>query len=95
MRPCLRRARRPWQEGVSHRASWFRRSAAEPIVKVMFAVYAARIDRDQPLSGLELGERPAPEVRPGWSAVNVKAASSTITTSGHCGAWACPRTGCR
>ncbi|WP_030258858.1 zinc-binding dehydrogenase [Streptomyces violens] len=41
----------------------------------MFAAYAARIDRDDPLAGLELGERPAPEVRPGWTTVNVKAAS--------------------
>lgn len=41
----------------------------------MFAAYAARIDRDQPLDGLELGERPAPEPRPGWSTVTVKAAS--------------------
>ncbi|MFF4404352.1 zinc-binding dehydrogenase [Streptomyces sp. NPDC001262] len=41
----------------------------------MFAAYAARIDRDQPLNGLELGERPEPEVRPGWTTVTVKAAS--------------------
>ncbi|MFD7235019.1 zinc-binding dehydrogenase [Streptomyces syringium] len=41
----------------------------------MFAAYAARIDRDQPLSGLELGERPEPGPRPGWTTVNVKAAS--------------------
>ncbi|MBT2491282.1 zinc-binding dehydrogenase [Streptomyces sp. ISL-96] len=41
----------------------------------MFAAYAARIDRDHPLNGLELGERPAPEVKPGWTTVNVKAAS--------------------
>ncbi|MGO4430605.1 Zn-dependent oxidoreductase, partial [Streptomyces sp. MCAF7] len=41
----------------------------------MFAAYAARIDRDQPLNGLELGERPGPETRPGWSTVTVKAAS--------------------
>ncbi|MEU3709712.1 zinc-binding dehydrogenase [Streptomyces catenulae] len=41
----------------------------------MFAAYAARIDRDQPLNGLELGERPAPKSRPGWTTVNVKAAS--------------------
>ncbi|MCA6093765.1 zinc-binding dehydrogenase [Streptomyces sp. SCA3-4] len=41
----------------------------------MFAAYAARIDRDQPLNGLELGERPEPEARPGWTTVNVKAAS--------------------
>ncbi|MGX1881207.1 zinc-binding dehydrogenase [Streptomyces sp. NPDC055287] len=42
---------------------------------VMFAAYAARIDRDQPLNGLELGERPVPEVKPGWTTVTVKAAS--------------------
>ncbi|WP_425829683.1 zinc-binding dehydrogenase [Streptomyces fractus] len=41
----------------------------------MFAAYAARIDRDQPLNGLELGEQPAPENRPGWTTVNVRAAS--------------------
>ncbi|MGW4203822.1 zinc-binding dehydrogenase [Streptomyces sp. NPDC004726] len=41
----------------------------------MFAAYAARIDRDNPLDGLELGERPAPENRPGWTTVTVKAAS--------------------
>ncbi|MFF7334180.1 zinc-binding dehydrogenase [Streptomyces sp. NPDC090306] len=41
----------------------------------MFAAYAARIDPDQPLSGLELGERPAPEPRAGWSTVDVRAAS--------------------
>ncbi|GAA3045416.1 hypothetical protein GCM10020000_26400 [Streptomyces olivoverticillatus] len=41
----------------------------------MFAAYAARIDRDQPLNGLVLGERPEPEARPGWTTVNVKAAS--------------------
>ena len=45
------------------------------MVRIMFAAYAARIDRDQPLNGLELGERPAPEARPGWTTVNVKAAS--------------------
>lgn len=41
----------------------------------MFAAYAARIDADDPLSGLELGELPEPEVRPGWSVVTVKAAT--------------------
>jgi NADPH:quinone reductase-like Zn-dependent oxidoreductase len=41
----------------------------------MFAVYAAHIDRDQPLGGLELGERPEPEARPGWTIISVKAAS--------------------
>jgi NADPH:quinone reductase-like Zn-dependent oxidoreductase len=39
----------------------------------MFAVYAARIDADNPLSALELGERPAPEPPAGWSTVTVKA----------------------
>lgn len=41
----------------------------------MFAAYAARIDRENPLSGLELGERPAPGSRPGWTTVEVRAAS--------------------
>ncbi|AXI79410.1 zinc-binding dehydrogenase [Peterkaempfera bronchialis] len=41
----------------------------------MFAAYAAHIDPDDPLSGLELGERPEPEARPGWSVVTVKAAT--------------------
>ncbi|MEW2524638.1 zinc-binding dehydrogenase [Streptomyces sp. NPDC047071] len=41
----------------------------------MFAAYAARIDSTHPLNGLELGDRPAPEPSPGWSTVNVKAAS--------------------
>ncbi len=43
--------------------------------RVMFAAYAARIDSDRPLNGLELGERPEPDVRPGWTTVNVHAAS--------------------
>jgi NADPH:quinone reductase-like Zn-dependent oxidoreductase len=41
----------------------------------MFAAYAARIDADDPLSGLELGERPEPEARDGWVTVDVKAAA--------------------
>lgn len=60
---------------MCHSGPWFRPTDREPIVEPMFAAYAARIDRDQPLSGLELGERPAPEARPGWSVVDVRAAS--------------------
>ncbi|RLL70656.1 zinc-binding dehydrogenase [Streptomyces sp. Z26] len=41
----------------------------------MFAAYAARLDRDQPLNGLESGERPEPQTPPGWTTVNVRAAS--------------------
>lgn len=41
----------------------------------MFAAYAARIDKEKPLDGLELGDRPEPRVPPGWTAVTVKAAS--------------------
>jgi NADPH:quinone reductase-like Zn-dependent oxidoreductase len=41
----------------------------------MFAVSAVRIDPKDPLSGLELGERPEPAPRPGWTAVTVKAAA--------------------
>ncbi|MGI8506658.1 MAG: zinc-binding dehydrogenase [Solirubrobacteraceae bacterium] len=41
----------------------------------MLAAYATKIDRDDPLSGLEIGQRPEPEVPPGWTTVTVKAAS--------------------
>jgi NADPH:quinone reductase-like Zn-dependent oxidoreductase len=41
----------------------------------MLAVYAKSINPEDPLSGLEIGERPAPEVPDGWSTVAVKAAS--------------------
>jgi NADPH:quinone reductase-like Zn-dependent oxidoreductase len=41
----------------------------------MFAAYAARIDKDQPLDGLELGERPEPVAPDRWTTVDVKAAS--------------------
>ena len=39
----------------------------------MFAVYAARIDADNPLGGLETGERPDPRPKDGWTTVTVKA----------------------
>jgi NADPH:quinone reductase-like Zn-dependent oxidoreductase len=41
----------------------------------MLAAYAARINADDPLSGLEVDERPAPQVPDGWARVRVKAAS--------------------
>jgi NADPH:quinone reductase-like Zn-dependent oxidoreductase len=41
----------------------------------MFAVYAEKFSTDDPLSGLVVGERPEPEVPPGWAKVTVKAAS--------------------
>ncbi|HUZ39608.1 MAG TPA: zinc-binding dehydrogenase [Streptosporangiaceae bacterium] len=41
----------------------------------MFAVAAARFDADDPLAGLELGERPDPVPPEGWATVTVKAAS--------------------
>ena len=37
--------------------------------------YAARIAKDDPLSALEVGERPAPEVPDGWARVRLRAAS--------------------
>ncbi len=40
----------------------------------MLAAYAARIDANDPLSALEVGERPDPEARPGWTTVTLKAA---------------------
>ena len=40
----------------------------------MLAVYAASQSKDDPLSGLEVGERPAPEPRPGWTTVALRTA---------------------
>jgi NADPH:quinone reductase-like Zn-dependent oxidoreductase len=41
----------------------------------MLAVYADRFSADDPLSALQVGERPDPEVPDGWTTVTVKAAS--------------------
>jgi NADPH:quinone reductase-like Zn-dependent oxidoreductase len=41
----------------------------------VIAVYAARSSEDAPLSALEVGERPAPEVPDGWARVRLRAAS--------------------
>jgi NADPH:quinone reductase-like Zn-dependent oxidoreductase len=41
----------------------------------MFAVTAARIDADDPLAGLGLGERPDPSPPAGWEVVTVRAAA--------------------
>ena len=41
----------------------------------MLAAYAARIDKQDPLSALEVADRPAPEPRDGWTTVTVKAAA--------------------
>jgi NADPH:quinone reductase-like Zn-dependent oxidoreductase len=41
----------------------------------MFAVTAARINAGDPLSGLELGERPEPKAGEGWTTVTVRATS--------------------
>ena len=76
-RPALAHADEPRPPGGT-RVTGGRGSVGRPVeprVEDMFAAYAARIDRDQPLNGLELGERPAPEARAGWTTVNVKAAS--------------------
>jgi len=41
----------------------------------MLAAYAASTSADDPLSGLEVGERPDPEPPEGWAVVEVRAAS--------------------
>jgi NADPH:quinone reductase-like Zn-dependent oxidoreductase len=41
----------------------------------MLAAFASKIDPEEPLGGLEIGERPDPEVPDGWTVVTVKAAS--------------------
>jgi NADPH:quinone reductase-like Zn-dependent oxidoreductase len=39
----------------------------------MLAAYAARIDKENPLNGLEIGERPDPEPAADWTTVTVRA----------------------
>ena len=41
----------------------------------MLAVTAARISPDDPVAGVDIGERPDPEVPDGWTTVTVRAAS--------------------
>jgi NADPH:quinone reductase-like Zn-dependent oxidoreductase len=41
----------------------------------MFAVYAEEFSKNDPLSGLTVGERPDPDAPDGWTTVTVKAAS--------------------
>lgn len=41
----------------------------------MYAVTAARLDKDDPVGGLEAGERPEPTIPDGWTTVDVKATS--------------------
>jgi NADPH:quinone reductase-like Zn-dependent oxidoreductase len=41
----------------------------------MLAAYAAQINPDDPLAGLVVGDRPAPEAPEGWATVNVRAAA--------------------
>jgi NADPH:quinone reductase-like Zn-dependent oxidoreductase len=41
----------------------------------MLAAFASAVDRDEPLRGLEIGERPGPRPHEGWTVVSVKAAS--------------------
>jgi NADPH:quinone reductase-like Zn-dependent oxidoreductase len=41
----------------------------------VLAAYAAAINRDDPLAGLEVGERPEPEVPDGWTTINVHSAA--------------------
>ena len=41
----------------------------------MLAAFAAAIDREDPLSGLRVGERPEPDVPDGWTVVNVRSAA--------------------
>jgi len=48
--------------------------AAVARVKRMLAAYAARIDADDPLSGLEVADRPDPDAAQGWTTVSLKAA---------------------
>jgi NADPH:quinone reductase-like Zn-dependent oxidoreductase len=48
-----------------------------------------------PLSGLEVGERPAPELPDGWVTVDVRAAALNHHDLWSCGASAWMQRGCR
>src|SRR3954467_3275383 len=41
----------------------------------MLAAYADRLSPEDPLSALEVGQRPEPEAPPGWAVVSVRAAA--------------------
>jgi NADPH:quinone reductase-like Zn-dependent oxidoreductase len=41
----------------------------------MLAAYASAISREDPLSGLVVGDRPEPEAREGWTTITVRAAA--------------------
>jgi NADPH:quinone reductase-like Zn-dependent oxidoreductase len=41
----------------------------------VLAVFASAIDSDDPLRGLEVGDRPEPDPPPGWKVITVRAAS--------------------
>ena len=41
----------------------------------MLAAYATAINPDDPLAGLQIGQRPEPETRDGWTTVTVRAAA--------------------
>ncbi|MEU5210241.1 zinc-binding dehydrogenase [Streptomyces sp. NPDC020742] len=56
----------------------------------MFAVYAAAPDFDDPLAGLMTGERPEPEVPPGWAAVSMRAASLNMHDLSTLRGWGMP-----
>jgi NADPH:quinone reductase-like Zn-dependent oxidoreductase len=45
------------------------------MIPTMLAVFAAAIDRDDPLVGLRIDDRPDPDPPDGWTTVTVKAAS--------------------
>src|ERR1700751_2576401 len=45
------------------------------MMRPMLAVFAAAQDREDPLTGLRIDERPEPDSKPGWSTVDVRAAS--------------------
>jgi NADPH:quinone reductase-like Zn-dependent oxidoreductase len=50
-------------------------SASASLPGLMLAAYAARTDRENPLSALEIGDRPQAEPPPGWVLVRMAAAS--------------------
>src|SRR5579859_5581911 len=78
-RPSITRAALATPGGTTRR--WAPAARARPSITRaarvlrMFAVTAARFNAEDPLAGLELGERPDPTPPDGWTTVTVKATS--------------------
>ncbi|GMA18519.1 hypothetical protein GCM10025862_05400 [Arsenicicoccus piscis] len=61
----------------------------------MLACFAASQSADNPLSGLQIGEQPAPVAEDGWTVVTVRTAGLNHHDLWSLKGWVCPPTGYR